>query len=332
MSNLLIDTPATFIDYEFIGFSFDGRHSSEFNLTAVISSGMYNQSMFAEFQDQIISVPGKDGSYYFGTNLTNKNLSITLAFDSLSGENYRAVKAWLNPKKLGKLIFDEKPYVYYLAKISGNPQFSFIPFDGGTSHIYKGTIMVDFVSLESYGFCEYSLIEEVPIWTGSAFSPVFNENNLPLWANESGLFISDPVDNAKGNGPNGYNAASISQGYFSKKFYNYGDIEVPIELTFTVASFELNEGPLQIYNDTNDTFIEIESLKKIKSLESNTDSFWTIYYKPQKGLLYTIINSQTYALGSVHNGTHILMSIGANVLRTNMDLSNVKLKYYYQYW
>ena len=43
-------------DFEFLGFTFDGRHSSEFGLTVVSPGGLYQENMFASFEDKTIQV------------------------------------------------------------------------------------------------------------------------------------------------------------------------------------------------------------------------------------------------------------------------------------
>ena len=51
----------------YLGFTFDGHHSSEFGLLVVSDGSRYHQDLFSNFSDTILTVPGKSGGYFFGT-------------------------------------------------------------------------------------------------------------------------------------------------------------------------------------------------------------------------------------------------------------------------
>lgn len=154
-------------DFEFLGFSFNGRHSSEFNLT-VVSSGLTQRALFAEFEDKTVEVSGRDGAYYFGTKIKTRPLNVSVAFDNLTSSKKRELLLWLKPQLVAKLFFDEAPYKYYWAKLASPPSFSFVPFEtditGGVEHLFKGTLELTFVANDPYGYSDYSSVPEVLIW------------------------------------------------------------------------------------------------------------------------------------------------------------------------
>jgi hypothetical protein len=56
-------------DYDYIAFSFDGKHSYEdFNIYRVSDGNDgYSESLVSAISDKSIEIPGMDGQYFFGT-------------------------------------------------------------------------------------------------------------------------------------------------------------------------------------------------------------------------------------------------------------------------
>ncbi|MCK9482483.1 MAG: phage tail family protein [Bacteroidia bacterium] len=336
-------------DYEFIGFIFDNRHCSEFKLTVVSPSGMNSQSLFADFEDKIVEVSGKDGAYYFGTKIKTKPISISLAFDNLTSADKRAIITWLTPNNVAKIIFDEAPYKYYWVKVARPPIFSFVPFEeditNGKQHIFKGTLTIDFIAVDPYGYSDYALTSEVPIFSGNisnwATNKPYNSTNIPGWLGESGLHsaapgASDPnypLPTPKPNSSTGYTSAT---GILTPNFYNGGDAADPIYFKFTVGVFDIDADPIQFKNTTQDPdeVFELKSLNNLTALSEQTAGTWTITCDPSKCLVSAIANSGTtiYNLGSLHNGTFLKAYPGNNTLTINKTITNLTLKYKYKYW
>ena len=114
---------------DFLGFSFDGMHCSRLGITRVSDGDRYNETLVPEFEDKMVTVPGKDGSYYFGSNYTNKPVSISFGFDSMTESQFRQLRKLFGTKRICTLVFDERPYKTYMAKISTPPQLNYICFD-----------------------------------------------------------------------------------------------------------------------------------------------------------------------------------------------------------
>ena len=122
---------------DFLGFSFDSIHSSRLGITRVSDGNRYNESLTPEIEDKIISVPGEDGSYFFGSLYRNKPITLSIAFDSLNESQFRQLNKMLAIKRPCKLILDEKPYKVYTAKISTPPQLNYICFDEPKKKLVK---------------------------------------------------------------------------------------------------------------------------------------------------------------------------------------------------
>ena len=152
----------------YLGFTFAGRHSSEFGLLVVSDGSRYHQNLSSQFSDITTTVPGKNGSYYFGTQIGNREFEINCVFDNITSHTMHKIQQWLYPNAVGWLIFDEQPYKKYLVKLSSVPNFSFLPFDelkfieGFTfqKEILKGEVNFSFYTIQEYGV--YNPEYEIP--------------------------------------------------------------------------------------------------------------------------------------------------------------------------
>jgi hypothetical protein len=61
---------------DFIGFTFNGRHSSELGIIRTSDGSRYNSELLPSFNDNTVAVPGGDGTYYFGSYYNQKSFSI----------------------------------------------------------------------------------------------------------------------------------------------------------------------------------------------------------------------------------------------------------------
>lgn len=162
----------------FIGFTFCGVHSSKFNIYAISNGGSYTMPLFANFSDKIESIDGYDGAYYFGTNYSNKTRPIQCVVDRVDESMLRSIQNWLNPKRIGKLTFDESPYKYYTAKISNTPNFNFYPQDDGDeNHVYSGTFEIDFTAFDPFAYSYVNSVDDYEYF----------EDSSGLWYYDSGI-------------------------------------------------------------------------------------------------------------------------------------------------
>ena len=127
---------------DFIGFTFNGRHSSELGITRVSNGSRYNDNLLPTFQDKTAVVAGGDGTYFWNSYFTQKPFPLQIAFDSLTEKQYRELRQWLGTKEIHELIFDEQPYKKYMVKTQGTPQLKTICFntaedDGELGHLYN---------------------------------------------------------------------------------------------------------------------------------------------------------------------------------------------------
>lgn len=192
---------------DFIGFSFDGHRSESLGIVRVSDGSRYNEDLVPTAQDKTVQVPGGDGFYYFGSDYTQKPFNINIAFDELTEKQFRELQQVFGTKELGKLIFDERPYKYYVVK-SGKPQLKYICFGKvGEARTYKGEGTLTFTAYYPFAKSVYKFLNE------------YTNDNKSEWADASGMKAE------KGTYDTVSDSGSIS-------VYNAGDLEADFILKF----------------------------------------------------------------------------------------------------
>ena len=114
---------------DFTGFTFGGVHSSDLGIIRVSGGDRYEEQLHPEIKDRTAEVPGLNGDYYFGSDFGPRSFDIEIAFDSLTEEQFRKLRRVFGTKDIKQLIFDERPYKYYMAKLESPMELSYICFD-----------------------------------------------------------------------------------------------------------------------------------------------------------------------------------------------------------
>ena len=165
----------------FLGFTFAGKHSSDFGIIRVINGNRIKEDLFPESADVTQNIEGADGTLYYGTNYKKRDFTVDFAFDNMTEAKKRDMQKWLSIKEPRDLIFDEKEDIKYSAKITGKTTLSYIPFDDGNNGtIYKGEGTIVFTCYNPFGRKEVqanSFAQVLP--TGSGYK-VTVENNGDL--------------------------------------------------------------------------------------------------------------------------------------------------------
>lgn len=188
---------------DFIGFTFNGRHSSELGIIRTSDGSRYNSELLPSFNDNTVAVPGGDGTYYFGSYYNQKPFPIQFATDELDEVQFRQLRQWLGDKGIHDLIFDEAPYKVYSAKIAAVPNFNYICFDEGTNHrTYKGEGTIQFVCYYPFARSRWKGLNQVP-----------SNIDSTEWAAASGIPTSAPT----------LSGTDIS-------LYNPGDLDTDIKI------------------------------------------------------------------------------------------------------
>lgn len=114
---------------DFIGFEFAGKHSSDLGIIRTSDGDRFNEQLTPEIKDITVEVPGMHGEYFFGSTYGNRTFEVQIAYDHLTEKQFREMRKLYGRRNVGELIFDERPYKKYLAKIESPIELSYICFD-----------------------------------------------------------------------------------------------------------------------------------------------------------------------------------------------------------
>lgn len=285
---------------DFIGFTFNGHHSSEYNIVRVSDGSRYVDSLLPTFQDKTVAVPGGDGTYFFDSFYTRKVFSIDIAYDSMTEENMRSLRRLIDTKEVGKLIFDEAPYKSYWVKINGQPQLKYICFgETGAQRIYKGEGSISFVSYEPYARSVNKFLNE---YSAQDYP------NKAEWSAASGLLVGSTVASTTYDTPSGSSSSTIN-------VYNGGDIDTDFKLYFTVAN---GSGSTTTFKRNNSTIYQLQ-LGTFSAKGSDTHICIDTKTNLIEGCTYT--NSTYTTTGNLYN-EYIVAGDFFKIPRNNLTTSN----------
>lgn len=114
---------------DFTGFSFDGIHSSELGIVRVSTSDRYQEVILPEIKDLSTELIGLNGEYFYGSTYGPREFEVSIAFDSMTEVQFRNIRRLFGQTKICRLIFDERPYKVYLAKIKDPIELEYVCFD-----------------------------------------------------------------------------------------------------------------------------------------------------------------------------------------------------------
>ena len=238
---------------DFIGFSFNEHRSESLGIVRVSDGSRYNEDLVPTTQDKTVQVPGGDGFYYFGSDYTQRQFSINIAFDELTEKQFRELQQVFGTKELGKLVFDERPYKYYMVK-SGKPQLKYICFGKEGERIYKGEGTLTFTAYYSFAKSVFKFLNE------------YNDKNKDEWKEASGMKAEKGTyDTVSDNG-------SIS-------VYNAGDLETDFILKFDLPVDNTSISDIKI-TLSKENVGKVEAFLDLKGFsKKNTDTGFQINTK-----------------------------------------------------
>ncbi len=290
---------------DFIGFTFNNIRSSDMGIIRTSDGSRFNENLLPTFTDKTVQVPGGDGTYYFNSNYTQRQIPVSIATDELTELQFRKLKQWLGDKEIHPLVFDETPYKTYMVKVSGTPILKFICFDNttanGTERVYKGEGTIQFVAYFPFARCVKKYLSE------------YTNENKDEWADASGLRNRTTTDetgnqiiyDGTGKTINLYNAGDLETDFCA--YYNKTEFSklTQISIGSNVLTFNISSAI-----DNGDAYVRINS--KTNLIEGCNDS-----YSPTGTLYNKFITSGDFF--KIPTGESQLISVGAECSKVEYD-------------
>lgn len=146
---------------DWVGFTFNGVHSSELGFIRVSDGSRFNETVLPTMKDITVQVPGENGTYYFGSYYTQKPFNFNIAFDTMTESQFRKMRQVFGDGQIHDLILDEAPYKVYSVKVSTPPQLKYICFDENEKRIYKGEGTIQFIAHYPFAHGRWKPGEEI---------------------------------------------------------------------------------------------------------------------------------------------------------------------------
>lgn len=103
-----------------MGFSFKGKSCEELGLV-YFPQAEDRRANFADFKNTEISSSYKHGKYYFGTSFEAREFSLRCVAEDITQAQEEAIWLLFAPGEQGRLVFDDRPLVYYDATVTKKP-------------------------------------------------------------------------------------------------------------------------------------------------------------------------------------------------------------------
>ena len=286
---------------DFIGFTFNGVHSSDMGIIRTSDGSRFNENLLPASTDKTVQIPGGDGTYYFGSNYTQRQIPISIATDELTETQFRQLKQWLGDKQIHPLVFDEAPYKTYMVKTSSIPTLKFICFDNITKNngeivvnrVYKGEGSLQFIAYFPFARCTKKYMSE------------YTDSNKEEWASASGLLTTQGDYDGTGAEINLYNPGDVETDFFA--YYARTSLKrlTKIYINSNILNFDFSNN-----DNVIDTYIRINS--KANLIEGCDENF-----KPTGTLYNKFITSGDFF--KIPTGENQLLSVGANCVKIEYD-------------
>lgn len=246
---------------DFIGMEYNGVHSSALGFVRTSNGDRYNLSLLPSFEDQTAQVQGRDETYYFGLNYTDKNISIDIAFDEINESRFRKITKLFSDRKPHKLILDESPYKYYNVKIAESPEIDYLCFDNGGERIYKGEGSLSFVAYNPFAQSTYKYLTDYNSDTMKYWDFKVTKDIVPIlnnkiyytrdsWDNYTPIIFTDEIEF-----PQKYTQCDSSKEFNSSFVYYIFDGTEYTEIeNLELETYRLN--PSNYYTKNNDFYYE----------------------------------------------------------------------------
>ena len=214
---------------DYMGFTYNNTHSSTLGIVRTSNGSRFDENLLPTVQDKTVQVPGGDGMYFFGSYYTQRQFSVSFAFDSLTEEQIGEIRRVFGDKQIHDLIFDERPYKVYSAKVTGTATLKYIPFaEGSTNRLYKGEGTIQFTCYFPFARCRFKTLEEC-----------YEYDNWEEWILASRIAIYDEE-----------NKAYVLNGG------NFGDKAIPFTKSISGANGAIAFGKIEWKNLPTDIYVK----------------------------------------------------------------------------
>lgn len=195
------------------GFEYNGRHCSEFGVWYTPDA----RDLWLNSPDYDVTsskVKGRAGSYYYTNEAKERTFTLSCFFDEITWFDREQIRHWIDRKTSGKLIFDNKPFVYYNVRPT-KLDTGRVYVTRGTNdleNLYSGTFTITFTAYDPFGYMTYKSFDTYDNDNASIYCGILDQAEMPEAPTTStsnfliyncGTETTDTVITIGGTAPNG---------------------------------------------------------------------------------------------------------------------------------
>ena len=157
-----------------------------------------------------------DGGYFYGNEVEAREFVLECYFEEIEMDTFERIIQWLHRDREGKLIFDDRPFVYYIARVSkvveGKVYSSSHLHKWGNETLYSGTFTVTFKAYDPFGrmtcvsypdFDKDGVIDHSGIMREDEMPPAIQPQTGDYLVYNPGTETTDTFISIAGTAPNG---------------------------------------------------------------------------------------------------------------------------------
>lgn len=203
-------------------FSFDGKSCTEFGLHYIPDAGdrWYDYPDYDTIDEE---VTGRAGGYWYGTRVKVRTFKLPCYFEDTTVEKLEALYRWLSRNKEGKLVFDERPFVYYIVRplLPSSAQVWWHELQHRLNPLGGGKITLNFKAYEPFGYMTYDRYEDLDVDGAEARCGILEASMMPsvIQPNAGEYLVYNPGSETSyptlriaGSAPNGLTITNATTG------------------------------------------------------------------------------------------------------------------------
>ena len=203
-------------------FSFNGHRCTEFGLHYI--PGSRERWLSApEWSTMEETVTGRPGGYWYGTELGVREFDLPCYFEDVSIERLEAIHRWMHRLAYGKLVFENRPEVYYMVRPSEKNEGEVWWHDIGKTvrTMGSGRITLHFKAYEVFGRLEHISYDGVDVNGEENRCGILKTDRMPpAISKEAGTYLvynpgtenAYPLFRLYGSAPNGLTITNKTNG------------------------------------------------------------------------------------------------------------------------
>ena len=162
------------------GFSFAGKHCSEFGLRYIPDRNDRFPSV-PDFSMIDTEVTGRAGGYVYGTKVSARTFDLDCFYEDLSIEQVENIIRWISREQKGRLVFDDRPWVYYDVYVSAKPTGTIWEHDwfDRVNYMSSGQMTLHFKAYSPFGCMAYKTYNDIDIDGAAKRSGIVEAAKMP---------------------------------------------------------------------------------------------------------------------------------------------------------